>query len=83
MGQINIEGLGIVEISGDTPTPEESAAIVKAIESLKKPEATPEVSEDQELRTEDPFMSEMEALSSLVEKAKLDPMSMIGNAQLK
>ena len=23
MGEINIEGLGIVEIAGDTPTPEE------------------------------------------------------------
>jgi hypothetical protein len=43
MGEINIEGLGIVEIAGDTPTPEESDAIVKAFESNKQPEATPSV----------------------------------------
>lgn len=43
MGQINIEGLGIVEIAGDTPTPEENAAIVKAFKSLKQQEAKPDV----------------------------------------
>ena len=43
MGEINIEGLGIVEIAGDTPTPEESDAIVKAFELNKQPEATPSV----------------------------------------
>ena len=48
MGQINIHGLGIVEIAGDTPTPEESAAIVKAFESKSTV-----VSEDQEIDAED------------------------------
>jgi hypothetical protein len=32
--------------------------------------ATPETSEDQELRTEDPFKKEMELLSSITDKAK-------------
>ena len=33
MGQIHVEGLGIVEIAGDTPTPEESAAIAGAMQN--------------------------------------------------
>jgi hypothetical protein len=44
--------------------------------------ATPEASEDQELRTEDPFKSEMEALSRIADRAKTsDNMAMIANAQ--
>jgi len=33
---INIEGLGEVEIQGDTPTPEESRIILKAVEAKKQ-----------------------------------------------
>ena len=31
MGIINIEGLGEIEIKGDTPTPEEEKAILEAL----------------------------------------------------
>ena len=36
MAIINIEGLGEVEIQGDTPTPEESRIILKAVEAKKQ-----------------------------------------------
>ena len=36
MAIINIEGLGEVEIQGDTPTPEESRIILKAVETKKQ-----------------------------------------------
>jgi len=33
MGIINIEGLGDIQIQGDTPTPEESRIILKAAQT--------------------------------------------------
>jgi hypothetical protein len=35
MGTINVEGIGAVQIQGDTPTPEESRIILKAVEAKK------------------------------------------------
>jgi len=74
MGQIDIEGLGIVEISGDTPTPEESAAIVKAVESLKKPEAKPDVAaEPTATPTATPVVPETPAVPQATDVEKEQP----------
>ena len=80
MGQINIEGLGIVEIAGDTPTPEENAAIVKAFESLKQQEAKPDVAaESTATPAATPVVPETPAVSQATDVEKEQPSSFFRN----
>lgn len=41
MGEINVEGMGIVEIKGATPNPEETRAILNALGSLEQEDEAP------------------------------------------
>jgi len=45
MGKINVQGLGVVEIEGDTPNTEESKAISKALNSLNQNRVADSVSD--------------------------------------
>ena len=46
MGQINVEGVGAVQIQGDTPTPEEAQRIISAVMGLGKRQPDKTVVED-------------------------------------
>ena len=46
VGQINVEGVGAVQIQGDTPTPEEAQRIISAVMGLGKRQPDKTVIED-------------------------------------
>ena len=41
MGQINVEGLGVIEIKGDTPDEEETRVILNSVRDLDQKEESP------------------------------------------
>ena len=63
MGIINIEGLGEIEIQGDTPTPEESRLILKAAEARKQEKIAQDLPSTQET-----FVTERELSSGLTKE---------------
>ena len=63
MGIIKVEGLGEVQIQGDTPTPEESRLILKAAEVKKQEKIAEELPSTQET-----FVTERELSSGLTKE---------------
>jgi len=63
MGIINIEGLGEIEIQGDTPTPEESRLILKAAEARKQEKIAQDLPSTQET-----FVTDRELTGEMVGK---------------
>ena len=49
MGQINVKGLGVVNIEGETPTVEESQKIKEAISSLNFDRGTDKLAEEAQM----------------------------------
>ena len=70
MGIINIQGLGDVEIQGETPTPEESRLILKAVEVKKQEKIAQDLPSTQEtFVTDRELTGEMVGKGSDVDKA--------------
>ncbi len=65
MGIINIEGLGDIEIQGDTPTPEESRLILKAAEVKKQEKIAQDLPSTQET-----FVTEKDLTGEFTESDK-------------